>query len=428
MTPTAPAWPSNWYQYDIGALPNRPRFKGTARADVAIIGGGYTGVAAALALAEAGRSFALFEAQRIGWGGSGRNGGQFSSGLNRDVATLRKLVGPGDAEMLARLSVEACQHLRQRVTQHSIDCDLTDGHITAAAKPSHIKDLQAELDAFSALGFDHGSLIEGDAVREEIDTGAYHALARDTLGGHLQPMRLALGLAAAAEAAGAKLYENSWVETIERHGDYWQVLTVEGAVSAPVVLVAADAQIGRLHQELGRMMLPVETFIMATAPLAAERAQRLMPRRPAVVDTRFALNYFRLTSDHRLLFGGDVRLYGFDPRDTPTALRRAMLKIFPQLQDVPAEHVWGGHVAITQNRLPAIGRTEEGVWYAAGYSGHGVSMAPFAGQVIADAIIGTQDRFDVLARIKHRPFPGGAALQKPLLALALLYARLRDVL
>ena len=405
-----------------------PELRGAIDADICIVGGGYAGLSAALELAGRGFDVVLLEANRVGWGASGRNGGQIVTGFAAGMGKIEKWVGGDDARRLWALAEDAKALLRDRVRDHAIDCDLKAGYLFAALKDRHIEELRAEKALWEdGYGYPGLALLDRDGVRAEVDTPAYCGGLLDRGGGHLHPLNYALGLARAAASAGVRIFEGARVERIDR-GPRPSVATEQGAVRAAHLVLCGNAYLGDLVPELRRKIMPVGTYVIATEPLADDRAKALIANDIAVADVKFALDYYRLSADRRVLFGGRVSYTTLPPPNLSAAMRRTMLRVFPQLDDVAVAYVWGGNVAITAERSPHIGRLDNEIYFAQGFSGHGVALTGIAGRVIAEAVAGTAERFDLFARLPHQSFIGGRALRTPLLALAMLYFRLRDLL
>lgn len=417
----------SWYAASASPRPLRPALQGEVSCDVCVVGGGYTGLTAALELAERGFSVVLVEAERVGWGASGRNGGQFITGYSRSMANVESRVGAEDARLLWDLNLEATDLLAERVERHRIDCGLTWGYVHAAVKRRHLQEVtETEHEMRERYGYQKIRRLDGAAMAQIVRSEAYIGGLLDTGSGHLHPLNYALGLAHAAEAAGVQVFENSRVRSLDSGAQPW-VGTDTGRVRARFLVLACNAYINGLAP-IGHTIMPVGTYMIATERLGPERAAALLPTNAAVSDMNFVLNYFRRSADHRLLWGGGVSYSGFEQPGLQAALRRKMITAFPQLDDVAIEYLWGGHVAITVNRLPNLGRVSPTTFYAQGYSGHGVALTGIAGRVIAEAVAGTAERFDVFARIPHLPFPGGRRLRMPALVLAMLWFRLRDLL
>ncbi len=409
--------------------PEYPAFHGEVTAEVCVLGGGFTGISAALNLAERGFDVVLLEAERIGWGASGRNGGQICTGLGADLARARRWLGPDDAGKLFALAEEAKAIIRARSTRHRIDCELSWGYFHGAPKRRHLEALRAEqAELAEAYGDQDTRLAEGaDAVSEFVASPAYLGGLYEGGAGHLHPLKYCLGLARAAEAAGARVFEGARVLEVDP-GPRPAVRTARGRVSARALLLCGNAYLGGLAPALRTTVLPLGSYIACTAPLGAARARALIPGNDAVSDRFHLLNYYRLSRDHRLLFGGRVGVSAPAPAELARSLRRKMLGIFPQLGDVAFDYVWGGEIALTRERTPHLGRLGNNVYFAQGYSGQGVVLSGLAGKLLAEVVAGEAGRFDLIARLPHRRFPGGRLLAGPALRLALLWYQLRDLL
>ena len=415
-----------WYEASAQTSPTWPALDGDARADVCVIGGGYTGLSCALHLAERGFSTVLLEARRIGNGASGRNGGQLGSGHRRDQATLERELGAERARLLWSLAEDAKALVRGLVARHGIECDLKPGIAIAAHRPRHARALVHETDHLRArYGYDQIEVLDRAALRAEVASENFHGGLLDRGAGHLHPLDYARGLARAAAEAGVDIHEESPVTGLAP-GAPCNVRAGPHTVTADAVVLACNGYLDTLDPGCGKRVMPINNFILATEPLGQEHARDLIPNDIAVVDTRFVVNYFRLSADGRLLFGGGETSSSRLPADPGPLVRRCMLRIFPQLADVRVDHTWGGTLAITRTRMPSIGRLDDGLYYGQGYSGHGVALATLGGALIAEAIAGTLERFDVFARLPQSPFPGGKLLRWPTLALALAYGALRD--
>lgn len=423
---TAP-YPPSWYAVSAETLPPQPMLEEELQADVCVLGAGYVGLSAALELAEAGYRVVVLEAERIGWGASGRNGGQVIFGFGCAEAKLETLLGREDARHLFDWSLEGVRLIEARRARHAIDCDWREGHLHAAIKPRQVRELQAwrrELEeryGYPLPWWDR------DQLRAQLDTERYLGGVYDPRMGHLHPLKYVLGLARAAQAAGVRIHEGSRVLGIE-HGTRPLLRTARGAVRCDFVVLAGNALVKGVAPQLDRKIMPVGTYIGATVPLGEDRAQALIRNGMAVADVNWALDYFRLSRDHRLLFGGRASYSNFEPPNLRWVMNRRMRKIFPQLAEVPFEYVWGGTIDISFNRAPHWGRIGANVYFAQGFSGHGVAASGLAGRVIAEAIRGQSQRLDVFARIPHRDFPGGRALRTPLLVAAMAWYKLRDAL
>jgi len=405
-----------------------PSLQGDVAVDVCVVGGGIAGCSTALHLAERGYSVALLEAEHIGWGASGRSGGQVLTGFASGQHKLVDQLGLATARQLWDISVEGVELLRTLVQHYQIDCDLHWGQMHVAIKKRHRRELQSELEeAQTVYGYSRLRSLDRAEVEALIATHQYCAGVLDSGSAHLHPFNYTLGLARAAELAGVKIFENSRVSEID-HGDPASVRTELGLVKSRFVVLCCNAYIDQLAPKLRARIMPVGTYIVATQSLGAERIQKLIRENIAVTDMNFVLDYFRRSADHRLIFGGRVSYSGLDAFDTARATRKRMLKVFPQLHDVAIDYAWGGFVDITMSRAPDFGRIAANVYYLQGFSGHGIALTGIAGKLVAEAIAGHAERFDLFTRLQHREFPGGAALRTPALVLAMLWYRLRDLL
>ncbi|WP_297369453.1 FAD-binding oxidoreductase [Acidocella sp.] len=398
---------------------------GDQSVDVAIIGGGITGVSAALHLAEQGFSVALLEAHEIGWGASGRNGGQALPGFGASMHKIHQLVGAEAARRLWDMSVEAVDLLHAQIARFNIPADPVRGYLHAAIKPRHVRDLKLEQEELASYGAPVGRLLEGAELRARLNSPRYLAALEDNISGHIHPYNYTLGLAKAAQTAGARLYARAKVSHVEPGA----TLTLQAGgheIRAKYLLVAGGAYLGGLLSGIAGYIMPVGTYIMATEP--RDDVAALIPGNEAVADLNFVLDYFRRSPDHRMLFGGRVSYSTLPPPSLGAAMRARAVKVFPQLADARVEYVWGGNVDITVNRAPHFGRLASNILFAHGFSGHGLALTGFAGKLAAEAIKGQAERFDVFTRIPHARFPGGRMFRVPALLLATSWFRLRDML
>lgn len=395
---------------------------GEVDCDVVVIGGGFTGVAAALACAEKGFSVVLLEAESIGFGASGRNGGQLIPGLRWSMREIEAEFGAERAGAIFNVAWSARDRVWDRVAQHGIACDLSAGHLEAACKPADLADM-AEEAAFLERRFGYRTnVLDRVGLAAHIASDGYHGGLYDPQGGHFHPLNYVLGLADAAEAAGVRIYEQSRVTGVT-NGAQVVASTDGGSVRATYAILAADAWMDDIAPELGRFTIPIMNYNVATAPLPD--ADALLPSHAAVADSRFVLNYFRLSADKRLLFGGGEKYVQTPPADIGAFVRRHIAEVFPHLAAVRIDYGWGGAVSVSMNRLPIMGRRGN-VFHAYGFSGHGALVTTLAGELIAEALRGTAERFDVMASLPKRPFPGGKWLRRPLATLGLLWYALKD--
>ncbi|MBY8977879.1 FAD-binding oxidoreductase [Rhodobacteraceae bacterium NNCM2] len=414
---------NSWYAASAGVMPDHPKLEGEVRADVCIVGGGYAGLSAALHLAERGIDVVLVEANRVGWGASGRNGGQLGTGPRAEMPDYERAVGREDARKVWDIAIAANRLVRDLIARHGIDCDLNDGYLEAAAKPAHAHEIM-ETPAYLAQHYGHFSArpVSSEEMREMLGTTAYHGGFLDTMGGHLHPLKLALGYARAGERAGVRFFERSAVRSV----DGGRVVTDGGSVRADHVLLAMNGYIDGLVPRAARRTIPINNFVAATEPLDPERARQIIRDPVCVCDSKFVLNYYRFTPDHRLLWGGGESYGKRFPSDIPALVRRTMLGIFPQLTDVAFTHAWGGTLAITAPRFPVFESFDNGVWNIAGWSGSGIHMATMGGRIASDAIAGERTDWDLMASLPVPPFPGGDWFRAPLVAAAMSWYRLRD--
>ncbi len=421
---TQGAFPRSWYAATAHERTPAPQLRGDAAADICVVGGGFTGLSAALHLAERGYSVALIEAHRVGFGASGRNGGQLGSGQRVEQTDLEKMVGEAEALKLWELAENAKDLVKQLISKHNIDCDLKPGiaHATFSASETahehaYVEHLQ------SRYGYDQITALSEEALSAVCPSPRYKGGSLDMGAAHLHPLNYALGLARACEKAGVTFYENTHVHHIE-DGAKVTVRCDTGRVLADHVILAANGYLGGLNRRVAGRVMPINNFIAATEPLG-EDAVRVLTKDIAVADSKFVVNYFRLSSDNRLLFGGGES-YGYKFPDIDKTVRKPMIDIYPHLKDIRFDYTWGGTLAITMKRLPYLARLAPNILSASGYSGHGVGTATQAGKLMADAIAGEATGFDTMARIPNTPFPGGAALRTPLLTLAMTWYALRD--
>jgi gamma-glutamylputrescine oxidase len=415
----------NYYEATRRIPLETPPLPGDLTVDVAIIGGGITGVSAALHLAERGYNVALVEAEQIGWGASGRNGGQALPGFGASEAKIKSLVGPARAKKLWDMSVEAVDLLHAQIQRFGIPCDPVIGYLHAAVKPRHVRELRESQEELAALGAPVGRILEGEELRARLASPRYLAALEDNIAGHIHPLNYTLGLARAAQAAGAKLFTQTRVTKVNP-GKTIAIETPRGKISASFLLVSGGAYLGDLMRPLAGYIMPVGTYIIATEPRAD--VKDMIPGNEAVADLNFVLDYFRRSADDRMLFGGRVSYSTLPPPSLASSMLRRAQAVFPQLRDARVEYCWGGNVDISVNRAPHFGRLADNILFTQGFSGHGVALTGLAGKLVAEAIAGQAERFDVFTQIPHAKFPGGSRFRVPALLLATTYFRLRDML
>jgi len=418
--------PRSYYVATAKEMVERPQLTGTERADVCVIGGGFTGVSAALNLAEMGLDVVLLEAERLGFGASGRCGGLIGSGQRKDVLEMEELYGLERSRQLWDFAEAAKEEIRGRVTQHDIQCDLQKGQLVGVHKRGYCDWPQELADALAErYDYPHCRALDASAAQEMVATPTFLGGLWDAEALVLHPLNYVLGLARAASDAGVRIYENTRVSNYT-HADPAEVKTSGGSVKASFVVLACNGYPGKLERRVAGKIMPINNFMVATEPLGEDRCRELISGRFGVHDTRFVVNYFRLSDDHRLLFGGGENYRPGFPRDIAGFVRPYMLRIFPQLADAKIDYDWGGTLSVTVNRMPHFGRLKPNVYFAQGYSGHGISTASFAGKVIAEAIAGSPDRFDAMADIPIHTFPGGTLLRYPGMVLGMMYYSMID--
>lgn len=422
---------NSYYEASVRRPPLQAPLVGPVQADVCVIGAGYAGLSAALELAQRGFAVVLLEAQRVGWGASGRNGGQVITGYGSDgECAIERQFSRDDARRAWDITVEAVGLLRERIARHGIACDFRPGYLSLSTAARKSVALRRWMEHVQQAYGHPLEWIGPERIGDWVASQRFHSGVHDAASGHFHPLKYCLGLARAAVAAGVRLHENSPAYAIERSARP-VVRTAFGSCSCDFIVLAGNVYMGEygddVAPEVASRIIPVGTYMVATEPMAASRADALMKDRPAASDTNFILDYFRLSADHRLLFGGADSMTGVAPRNLVERMRRSMVRVFPQLGDLAVTHAWGGFVDITLNKAPDFGRLGRNVYYVQGFSGHGVALAGMAGRLVADAIQGQAERFDLLARIRHTRLPLPNALRTPALTLAMWYYRLRDL-
>jgi gamma-glutamylputrescine oxidase len=419
--------PQGYYAASAGAAPLRRSLSGQWSTDICIVGAGYTGLSAALETASGGANVVVLEAQNIGFGASGRNGGQIHTGWRKDQQELESWLGAMHAHELWGLSEEAKAHVFTLIAQHAIACELKQGLIIAAHNMAAARALAKEAEHLeNAYGYNRLRLLDEGEAATEIGTSIYRGARLDSGGGHLHPLLYARGIAVAAESAGARIFERSAVQRMETRRNSMEVTTAEGSVTAGTVLLATDAFAATVAPELDRYIGHIESFITATAPLPKNTKLQILRHDEAVADTRHVLDYYRKSGDGRLLFAGREAYFG-KPKDVAGLVRPRLVRVFPQLKDIPIEYAWSGTVGITVTRMPHFGKLSDRVFFAHGYSGQGVALATLGGKLMAEAALGHEERFNVIARVPARPFPGGRLIRRPMIAAGLFAFKLADL-
>jgi len=419
----------SYYRATANAMPQRPPLGADLSADVCVIGGGFTGVNTAIELAQRGLSVILLEARRIGWGASGRNGGQLIRGIGHDVTGFAKYVGEEGVRYLEQAGIESVALVGERIREHAIACDLRWGFCELANTAAQFAAFKGEQESLARLGYAHETrLVAPLDMPQVVGSSVYAGGLVDMGSGHLHPLNLVLGEAQVAESLGVRIFEHT--EVLELiHGDTVQVRCATGTVRAANLVLACNAHLEALEPRLSGKVLPAGSYIIATEPLAVELAQQLIPQNLALCDQKVGLDYYRLSADRRLLFGGACHYSGRDPKDIAAYMRPKLLKVFPQLANTAIEFQWGGKIGITANRFPQVGRLQQypNVFYAQGYSGHGLNVTHWCAKLLAQGIhAGHSPGLDIFSQVPHMTFPGGKALRSPLLALGMLWYRLRE--
>lgn len=414
----------SYYAASVGDITDFTPLRGEQSADICIIGAGFTGISSALHLVERGYNVHVIEANRVGWGASGRNGGQIIGGISGEKAIAKSLGKDADV-VFKDLRWAGHNIICERVQKYGIDCDLKFGYLDVAIKPRHLWEQQADFDRMQKDEFPHEfRMLSADETRETIGTDAYIGSLLNMGNGHLHPLKMCVGEARAAVSLGATVYEQSPVIDIEK-GSRPKVVTQHGSVSADTVILAGNAY-HILDQELRGIMFPVKSFIIATEPLSEETVNEINPQDLAVCDPNFVLEYFRLSADKRLLFGGRCNYFGEDPEVIKKNLRPKLARIYPQLKNIRIDYAWGGTIGVTINRVPLLGRISPNIFYSQGYSGHGVNVTHLAGKIMADAVAGTVEQFDMFADVKPFVVPGAHLLSTPMVALGMMYYKIKD--
>ena len=414
----------SYYAATVNEVTDFAPLRGERSADVCVIGAGFTGISTALHLAERGYNVHIIEANKVGWGASGRNGGQMIGGIAGEAHIARQHEKDVE-EVFGELRWAGHEIIRERVATYGIDCDLKYGYVDVAIKERHMADIRHDFERLQAAGFPHEvRILSREETRETTGTDAYIGALLNMGNGHLHPLNLCIGEASAAVSLGATIYEQSPVVDIQR-GTKARVVTAGGSVTADAVVLAGNAY-HYLERKLRGVLFPVNSFIVATEPLSEETVAAINPRDLAICDPNFVLEYYRLSADKRLLFGGRLNYFGDDPKVIEAKHRRKIARHYPQLANVKIDYAWGGTIGVPINRVPQLGKLSPNIFYCQGYSGHGVNVTHLAGQIMADAVGGTLERFDLFADVKPVVVPFAHALSKPMVALAVLYYQIRD--
>jgi len=400
-----------------------PELEEAIEADVAIVGGGFSGVATAVELSERGYKVVLLESNRIGWGASGRNGGQIIGGYGQNPGAFRSTIGSEGVDIVEGMGVECVDIIRQRIEKYNINCDLKWGYCEVGLKKRHLKAYQQWAEADPAM-----HLLDRDKIKEYVNSELYLGGYYREDWGHIQPLNLCIGEAKVAQSLGAKIFENSKVTNVT-YGESPVVTTEKGSVKAGHVILCGNAYMDKLVPYLDARVLPATSCIIGTEPLSNEQLQQTMARDVAVCDSRTALDYYRLSADKRLLFGGLSNYSGLEPANAKAVMRAKMAKVFPSLKNIKIDYSWSGRMGISVRRMPQIGRIKNSnVLYASGYSGHGVAPTHMTGRLLAEAVDGDTHRFDIMDKMFHLPWPGGKLLRRPAMAAGMMFYKIRDAL
>jgi gamma-glutamylputrescine oxidase len=418
--------PQSYYAATANTASHRAPLSGEAETDVCVVGGGYSGLSAALHLLERGYKVILLEAAQIGFGASGRNGGQIVNGYSRDLAVIEKRYGSDAARALGQMSLEGGDIIRSRIEKYGIDCAYRPTNVFAAYTKRQMHELEAMRSNWQKHGHDGLEVLDKAGLQRHVTTDVYCGGMIDHRGGHIHPLNFALGEAQAIESLGGIIHEQSAVTHIDRSGPQPRIHTAQGVVKASFAVVCGNAYLAGAVPELTAKIMPVSTQVVTTEVLGEEVINALFPTMTAVEDANYVLDYFRPTQDHRLLFGGGIVYGGAEPADIQAWLRPHLEKVFPRLKGVRLDYAWSGNFALTLTRMPQFGRLDGSVYFAHGYSGHGVTCTQLAGRVIAEAIDGDASRFDTFAGLPYIPFPGGRLLRVPLTVMGAWWYNLRD--
>jgi gamma-glutamylputrescine oxidase len=425
MNAQTSVYPDSYYTASANLSLDLPTLIGEERADVCVIGGGYTGLSSAIHLAERGYQVVLLEAERIAWGASGRNGGQCTVGQRQSQEYLEEKFGLEEARRLWELGVESVDLVRDLISRFGISCDLKRGNLQVAAKQSDADWYQAHVEHMQTRYGLECRFVAGEELNQLAGTEVFRGGLLEQASAHLHPLNYALGLAEAARSLGVRLYEQSRVTGYDQASPA-TVKTAQGSVKARYVILACNGYLGRLEPRVAGRIMPINNFVLATEVLSAAQQQQFNPQDLCMYDAKFVVNYWKLTGDGRFLFGGGENYTRRFPSDIKSFVRKYLLQLYPDAKDLRIDYGWGGTLAVTMNRMPSFGRLEPDVYYAMGFSGHGVQMATLAGKLIAEAVAGTAERFDVMARIPSPSFPGGTLLRWPGLVAGMLYHAVKD--
>ena len=420
------SYPNGYYAASRNSAPERPSVNGVVDTDICVVGAGYSGISAALHLAEKGYQVVVVEGARIGWGASGRNGGQIVNGFNAALDVIGRRYSEDTVNQIGSWMQEGAKIIRERVTKYKIECDLKDKNLFTACNAKQMRGFEEKQKLWRKHGMDDHELLDKDALREHVGSDVYCGGMIDHSGGHMHPLNLVLGEAAAVEQNGGKIYEMSPVVSVVQSGPAPVVKTDAGEVHCKTLILCGNAYLGYVVPKLEYRVMPVSTQIVATEPLGDNLARSVLPTDICVEDARYILDYFRLSGDKRLLFGGGTVYGGTDPSDIQAKLRPHIDKVFPQIKGVSIEYAWSGNFALSFSRVPQLGRLDDNIYFAHGYSGHGVTGSHLFGRILSEAVDGDLSRFDVFAKLPWYPFPGGRTFRVPYSAVGSWWYAMRD--
>jgi gamma-glutamylputrescine oxidase len=424
---SSPNHENSYYAASANDKAIRPQLTGEHRCDVCVVGAGFTGISTALSLAEKGKRVIVVEGSRIGFGASGRNGGQIVNSFNRDIDYIFKSYGEDIGQKMAKMAFAGSELIRHRIEKYNIDCDLKHGNLFAACNSKQFEDLKAKKALWESHGHNELELLSASSIQDHIGSDRYAGGLLDRKGGHIQPLNLVLGQAKAFEELGGQIFEDSEVIRLEQ-GKPGRVVTKQGVVVADTIVVAGNAYMFGLLPEVEKKAMPCGTQVIATEPLPVDIQKKLLPTGHCVEDCNYLLDYYRLSGDGRLIYGGGTTYGARDPGKIESIIVPKMLKTYPILQNVKIDFAWTGNFLLTMMRMPQVGKIGDNLYYAQGYSGHGVTNSHLMGEILSDAIDGDTERFDVFARMPQYQFPGGRMLRIPYTAVGAAYYNIRDKL
>ena len=424
---SSPTHANSYYAASANDKALRPQLTGEHRCDVCVVGAGFTGISTALSLAEKGKRVIVVEGSRIGFGASGRNGGQIVNSFNRDIDYIFKNYGDDIGQKMAKMAFAGSELIRHRIEKYNIDCDLKHGNVFAACNKKQFEELKAKKALWESHGHNELELLTASSIQDHIGTDRYAGGLLDRKGGHIQPLNLVLGQARAFEELGGQIFEDSEVVRLDK-GVPGKVVTKQGTVIADKIVVAGNAYVFGLLPEVEKKAMPCGTQVIATEPLPEDLQKQLLPTDRCVEDCNYLLDYYRLSGDGRLIYGGGTTYGARDPGKIESIIVPKMLKTYPMLKDVKIDFAWTGNFLLTMMRMPQVGKIGENLYYAQGYSGHGVTNSHLMGEILSDAIDGETERFDVFASMPQYQFPGGRMLRVPYTAIGAAYYNMRDQL